>query len=243
MKPLAHLRILVVEDDPRMVELLRIGLLERGHAVVTASTSARARGLLDESIFDAVVLDIGLPDSNGYSVVDHLRDRSNRPAIVMLTAFSQEDQVVCGLDAGADDYLSKPFSFPELVARIASAVRRTRTAGTSVFPFGPFHLDISKHRLFCDRREVHLTRSEFLLLRALALRRGEIVPRRQLMQAVWGTATVSNGSLDTLVNSLREKLDAGQAGLLSTVRGSGYSLVEESELPRRDVDPVKAFAP
>jgi DNA-binding response OmpR family regulator len=242
MKALANLRILVIEDDPRMVELLRIGLLERSHSVVAASTSERARSLLDESIFDAVVLDIGLPDGSGYSVVDHLRERSNRPAVIMLTAFSQEDQVVRGLDAGADDYLCKPFSFPELVARIASAVRRTRTAATSIFPLGPFHLDIAKHRLFSDHNEVHITRNEYLLLRVLTLRRGEIVPRRQLMQAVWGTMTVANGSLDTLVNTLREKLDARQPGLLSTVRGSGYSLVEEPEPPKPDAEPGKAGA-
>jgi DNA-binding response OmpR family regulator len=232
MKALANLQILVIEDDPRMVELLRIGLVERGHSVATASTSMAARRLLDEAIFDAVVLDIGLPDSSGFSVVDHLRERSNRPAVIMLTAFSQEDHIVRGLNAGADDYLSKPFSFPELVARIISAVRRTRTAATSVFPFGPFRLDISKHKLLCDHNEIHITRSEYLLLRALAPKRGEVVPRRQLMQAVWGTLAVSNGSLDTLVNTVREKLDAHQPGLLSTVRGSGYSLAEVPE-PRK----------
>jgi DNA-binding response OmpR family regulator len=243
MKALANLRILVIEDDPRMVELLRIGLLERGHQVVAASTSEHARRLLDEAAFDAVVLDIGLPDSSGYSVVEHLRERSNRPAVVMLTAFSQEDHVVHGLDAGADDYLCKPFSFPELVARITSAVRRTRAAATSIFPFGPFHLDVSKHRLFCDHNEVHITRSEYLLLRALAPRRGEVVPRRQLMQAVWGTVTVGNGSLDTLVNTLREKLDTRQPGLLSTVRGSGYALLEDPEPPKRDAEPRKVPVP
>ena len=239
MKALANLRILVVEDDPRMVELLRIGLLERGHSVVVASTSMHARSRLDEATFDAVVLDIGLPDSSGYTVVDYLRDRSRRPAVIMLTAFSQEDHVVRGLDAGADDYVSKPFSFPELVARIASAVRRTRSAASSIFLFGSFRLDTNKHRLFCDHNEVHITRSEYLLLSSLAQKLGEVVPRRQLMQAVWGTVTVSNGSLDTLVNTLREKLDAGQPGLLSTVRGSGYSLVEEPDEQTRDVDFAK----
>lgn len=229
MKTLANLSILVIEDDPRMVELLRTGLWERGHSIVTATTAEEGRQLVDEGSFDAVVLDIGLPGRSGYTIAEHLRERPNRPAIVMLTALNQEDQVVRGLDTGADDYLTKPFSFPELVARINSAARRTRLTVANDFSFGPFHLDLGKRRLFCNRTEVHITRSEYLLLRALALRRGETVARRRLMQAVWGTTIISQGALDTLVNTLREKLNAGQLDLIATVRGMGYSLVDDTE--------------
>jgi DNA-binding response OmpR family regulator len=224
MKVLANLRILVIEDDQRMVELLRDGLAERGHFIATASTAEEGQRLVDSQNFDAVVLDIGLPDRSGYTVAQHLRDRPHRPALVMLTAMSQEDQVVCGLDAGADDYLTKPFSFPELLARIASATRRSRIAADEDFSFGPFHLDLKRRRLICNRAEVHLTRGEYLLLRTLVLNLGEVVSRRQLMQAVWGTTVVSHGALDTLVNTLREKLHAEQPGLIATVRGAGYTL-------------------
>src|SRR5580704_1253474 len=101
MEPLTNLRILVIEDDPRMVELLRTGLWERGHSIVTATTAEEGQQLADENSFDAIVLDIGLPDRSGYTVAQHLMKRPNRPAVVMLTALSQEDCVVCGLDAGA----------------------------------------------------------------------------------------------------------------------------------------------
>jgi DNA-binding response OmpR family regulator len=147
----------------------------------------------------------------------------------MLTALNQEDNIVCGLDAGADDYITKPFSFPELVARIHSAARRTRIASADHFSFGPFRLDASSHRLFCNQLEVHITRSEYLLLRTLALNRGEVVSRRQLMQAVWGSTIATSGALDTLVNTLREKLSAGHPDLIETVRGSGYTLIADTD--------------
>ena len=147
----------------------------------------------------------------------------------MLTALNEEDQIVCGLDAGADDYLTKPFSFPELIARIHAAVRRTQIASADRFSFGPFRLDAASRRLFRDNTMVHLTRGEYLLLRALILNRGEIVSRRQLMQAVWGSTITSAGALDTLVNTLREKLNTGHLDPIRTVRGSGYTLVADQE--------------
>jgi two-component system copper resistance phosphate regulon response regulator CusR len=231
MESPANLCILVIEDDLRMLELLRTGLWERGHSIVTAMTAQEGQQLADENNFDAIVLDIGLPDRSGYTVAQHLMKRANRPAIVMLTALNQEDSVVSGLNAGADDYLTKPFSFPELAARIASAARRSRIAASDQFCFGLFRLNIESSRLFCDGMEVRLTRNEYLLLRALALNYGEVVPRRKLAQAVWGGTAVSHGALDTLINTLRDKLHGEQPGLISTIRGIGYSLVE-SAAPR-----------
>jgi len=233
MKPLAHLRILVIEDDPRMVELLRIGLVERGHAVTTAGTADDGLRLAHSFSFEAIVLDIGLPGRSGYTVAHALRERPERPAIVMLTALNQEDHVVVGLDAGADDYLTKPFSFPELIARIGSATRRTRIAQAGTCCFGPFVLDTFKRTLGCGLREIHLTHNEYVLLHTLALRRGEVVSRRDLMQAVWGTAAVSHGALDTLLNTLRDKLHADRPGLISTIRGNGYCLTEDAEMTAR----------
>jgi two-component system, OmpR family, response regulator len=235
MKSLSNLRILVVEDDPRMVELLTAGLREKGHTVLAAKTAEDGRQIVDAGNVDAIVLDIGLPGRSGFSIVAHLREQVNRPAIVMLTALNQEDNVVCGLEAGADDYMTKPFSFPELAARITSAVRRTRIAAAGQFCFGPFHLDIAQRRLYRDRAEIHLTPSEYLLLYTLALHRGEIVSRRRLMQAVWSTASIRSGSLDTLVNTLRGKMEAGQSEMIATIRGAGYSLADDAEMRRRFV--------
>lgn len=235
MKPPSNLRILVVEDDPRMAELLSTGLHDKGHFVLTATNAEDGRRLADTEKLDAIVLDIGLPGRSGFSIAAHLRERTNRPAIVMLTALNQEDSVVCGLEAGADDYMTKPFSFLELAVRITSAVRRTRIAAVGQFYFGPFHIDIGQRRLFRDRTEIHITPSEYLLLYTLALHRGEIVSRRQLMQAVWGTASIRSGALDTLVNSLRSKIEAGQSEMIATVRGAGYSLADDADMRRRFV--------
>jgi DNA-binding response OmpR family regulator len=229
-------RILVVEDDLRMLELLRRGLSESGFEVTVACDGDAGLALALAHRFDAVVLDIGLPGRSGYAIAAHLRQHSRPPAIVMLTALNEEDQIVCGLDAGADDYLTKPFSFPELIARIHAAVRRAQIAAADRFSFGPFRFDAASRRLFRDSNLVHLTRGEYLLLRALVLHRGEIVSRRQLMQAVWGSTITSSGALDTLVNTLREKLDTGDTRLITTVRGSGYALAADTE-PARIPEP------
>lgn len=227
MGSVSNLRILVVEDDPHMVEFLRTGLGEKGHSILTASTAEDGRKLVDEYTLDAVVLDIGLPDRSGFTIAHHLHQRAGRPAIIMLTALNQEDSVVYGLDVGADDYITKPFSFAELVARIGSAARRARIAAANELCFGPFQLDTTRRQLFCSRVPVHITPSEYLLLHSLMLNRGSVVSRRQLMQAVWGTTAISHGKLDGLVNTLREKLGVEHTGMISTIRGSGYSLLED----------------
>ncbi len=210
-----------------MVDLLRRGLWERGHSVVTALTAQEGQELSEQHEFDVVVLDVGLPDRSGYTVAQGLRERPNSPAILMLTAQSDLDQVVSGLEAGADDYVTKPFSFSELVARIGSASRRSRITRAGQIVFGDFVLDLKRRNLMRNHAEVHLTRSEYLLLRELGLHHGDVVPRRQLMQAVWGTLIVSQGALDTLVGALREKLDGSPNGFIHTERGSGYALRRE----------------
>jgi DNA-binding response OmpR family regulator len=221
---LAPIRILIIEDDLRMLEVLRRGLWERGHSIVTATTAQEGQDLATAHEFDAIVLDIGLPDRSGYTIAEQLRQRPDRPAIVMLTALSEEDHVVSGLDSGADDYLTKPFSFPELTARIGSASRRARLSRSGEVHFGEFVLDLKQHRLMREYAEVHVTRNEYLLLRELALHQEDTVSRRQLMRVVWGNTQVAEGSLDTLMGALREKLDVPRTGLIQTMRGSGYCL-------------------
>jgi two-component system copper resistance phosphate regulon response regulator CusR len=225
MKALAKLRILVIEDDSRMLEFLRTGLRQGGHSVVIAKGPEQGRRIVDHGGFDAIVLRGDLPGQNGFAALaQQLQERPDGPAI--LTLAPSRD----GLNAGADGSLNGPFSLPELLARLDSAVRRIRTPAPDHMSFGPFHLDIGKRRLTCDHGPIQITRSEYLLLRALVMHRGETVPRRQLVQAVWGTTTISHGTLDTLVNTLRGKLNLRQPWLIATMGGAGYALVEDATL-------------
>jgi DNA-binding response OmpR family regulator len=217
-------RILIIEDDPRMTDILRRGLWEGGHTVLTACTADEGEALIATHEFDAIVLDVGLPDRSGTTVAEHLRDRKPRPAIVMLTALSEVDCIVAGLNAGADDYVTKPFSFPELIARITAASRRSQLNRAGEVHFTAYKLDLHQHRLFHSGEEVNITRSEYLLLRELAIRRGEIISRRQLMATIWKTDQVSEGALHMLVSSLREKIDPDKSGLIVTSRGLGYMM-------------------
>lgn len=230
------MRILVIEDDLPMLELLRSGLSEAGHTVTGVDDGEKGLEMALSRSFDAIVVEAAI--AGRYRIAEQLRGRASRPAIMMLTELdkqkkqdekNKQDEQLHGRDAGADDCLAKPFSLPELTARIASVVRRIKAASAEQFSFGRYRLDIAKRRLFQGQDEVAITRSEYLLLRALAMHRGEMVPRRQLVQAVWGTTVIGHGALDTLVNSLREKLSAGHAGLISAIRGSGYCLADEPE--------------
>jgi two-component system OmpR family response regulator len=230
------LRILVIEDDLRMVDVLRRGLWDRGHSVTTATTAGEGQQLASEHAFDAVVLDVGLPDGSGFIVAEQLRKSAHRPAVVMLTAFGEEDHIVAGLESGADDYLTKPFSFSELNARITAAHRRATLFHEGVVHFGGFTLNLREHRLLLGPAELRLPRQEHLLLHTLALHQGEAVPRRKLMQAVWASTSTSHGALDTLVATLRDRLthalaaERGEAApeLIVTLRGVGYMLLRDA---------------
>jgi len=207
------MRILVIEDEPRMLELLRRGLQEHDFTVMTA---------LDGEI----VLDIGLPRRDGFEVVRVLRERCCTMRVLILTARDAEDDVIRGLETGADDYLTKPFSFPELVARLQSITRQPRREEVSRIEAGDLAVDPVRRAVTRGDNSIDLTRSEFSLLLSLARSAGRCVSRRSLMESVWGASPeVGAGALDVLVNSLRSKLDASdQPKLIHTVRGSGYLL-------------------
>lgn len=228
------MRILVVELDPHMLEPLRKALDECGHTVTAADGNGLAIATANE--FDAIVLGVTESDSTVSHILESLRHRPGRPAIILL-AGSQTKST--GAVAGAADELFQgSLSFSELPDRIAAAVRRVRARESGQFSIGPFHLDLSRRRLYHDQTEVPLSRNEYLLLRMLALRRGETVPRRQLLQAVWGTTVTSHGALDGLIESLRGKLHATSPGLIVDVDDGGYALLEEHpalQRPARNV--------
>ena len=223
------MRILAIEDEPRMLALLHKGLSEHGHDVMIASDGAEALKLTLDHEFDVVLLDVGLPDLSGYDVAQVLRERNYRGSILMLTAYNKEDEIVRGLNLGADDYLTKPFSFPELLARLRAITRLVPTP--SAIAIADMVVDLVRHKATRQGQVIDLTRTEFLLLETLAQSSPRVVSRSSLIQRIWeGSREVTPGALDVLVNSLRSKIDACfPTKLVQTVRGSGYLLKAEAQ--------------
>jgi DNA-binding response OmpR family regulator len=220
------MRVLVVEDDIRMLELLSAGLYESGFTVMTAADGEVGLAAALAHQFDVIVLDIGLPRRDGYSVAHALRQQRSATPLIMLTARDSEDDIIRGLDLGADDYMTKPFSFPELVARIQSITRPQRAEiMTGAEAAGLF---VDPVRLLVKRGDarIELTRTEFALFERLADSVGHCVSRESLSESIWGGShDVGPGALDVLVNALRRKIDAPfQDKLIRTIRGAGYAL-------------------
>jgi DNA-binding response OmpR family regulator len=221
------MRILAIEDEPRMSALLHKGLSEHGHEVTVALTGADALKVTLDQTFEVILLDVGLPDLNGYDVAQVLKERQCPSPILMLTAYNKEDQIVRGLDLGADDYLTKPFSFPELLARLRALTRPAQEpAPMMVLTIADLTVDLIQHKVLRKGHAIDLTRTEFLLLELLAHASPQVASRTSLIKGIWGSENeVSNGALDVLVNSLRSKIDLQfSTKLLHTVRGSGYQL-------------------
>lgn len=214
--------VLVIEDDERMRDLLCRGLRDAGHAAMPAPDGRAGLDLALELDFDAIVLDIGLPFRDGFALARSLRAQCRAVPILMLTARDAEEDVLRGFDCGADDYLTKPFSFRELLARLQSLARRVARRTTAA----ELTLDGSHLAAVCDRQSIPLSRTEYLLLACLVDNCGAVTPRERLVVAVWGSDhAVSPNALDVLVNALRGKLDAcGEACSIATVRGVGYKL-------------------
>ena len=220
------MRILVIEDEPRMLELLRKGLQEHDCAVMTALDGDSGLEIALSCEFDAILLDVGLPRRDGYDVIRRMRERACSTRVLMLTARDGEDDIIRGLDLGADDYMTKPFSFPELVARLQSITRSRPVEANRRIEAGDLIVDPSRRSVIRANKHIDLSRSEFSLLVSLIRRAGQCVPRQSLMEGVWGSdAQVGPGALDVLVNSLRAKIDAPYSRkLIQTVRRSGYML-------------------
>jgi DNA-binding response OmpR family regulator len=222
------MRILVIEDDAKMAELLRRGLSREGHSVDVAGDGLKGLEKGQSLTFDAIVLDIMLPGLDGLSVARRLRSGGVRAPILMLTARDSVPDIVRGLDVGADDYLTKPFSFEVLAARLRVIARRAASESGSTFQIADLTLDTQKHEVHRDRRPITLTRTEFMLLEYLMRRAGRVVSRDDLIEAVWGIdRDVESNTLDVFIFQLRSKLEASGAGrLIQTVRGFGYTVRE-----------------
>lgn len=223
------MKLLVVEDEPRMLELLRRGLTEEGHNVTCASDGSEGWELVRAYEFDAVVLDVMLPKMNGFELAKKLRQERIATPVLMLTAKDSVPDVVRGLDAGADDYLTKPFTFNELLARLRALQRRATARPQNRLQVGTLILDPESREVSRAGVPIILTRTEYSLLERLMYRAGKVVPRNTLIESVWGfDREIEENTLDAFVRLLRHKVDReGMPKLILTVRGVGYMIREE----------------
>lgn len=221
------MKILVVEDERRMAQVLRKALSEEGHDVQAAPDGTAALEAIEGEAFDLILLDVMLPGINGIDVARRLREDGKQTPIFMLTARDTVPDVVKGLDAGADDYLTKPFSFAVLFARIRALERRAAEKPKFVLRVADLVLDVTERRAFRGAREVPLTPKEFRLLEFLMRHEGRVASRRAIVEFVWGQSAenVEENTLDAFMHLLRRKIDeAGDVKLIHTMRGFGYCL-------------------
>jgi two-component system OmpR family response regulator len=227
------MRILVVEDDLRMAGLLRRGLEEEGHAVDVQDNGEGALWLASEQIYDAVVLDVMLPGLDGYEVCRRLRKNGRWMPILLLTAHTAVADRVEGLDAGADDYLVKPFSFEELLARLRALMRRGQSERPAVVEIGDLRLDPARRQAFRGEAEILLSAKEFALLELFMRHPNEVLSRTTIIDHVWDFAYDGTSNVvDQYVRYLRDKVDRPfKRRDLETVRGAGYRLRSPAERP------------
>lgn len=225
------MHILVVEDEPRMAALLRQGLDEEGHHSVVASDGNEGFALASSTLFDVIVLDVMLPGMDGFEITRRLRSGKNETPILVLTARDAPNDVIHGLDLGADDYLTKPFAFDVFLARVRAVSRRGPIATPVCYRIGDLALNTATREVQRARRLIRLTAKEFSLLELLARRSPRVLTRDNILEGVWGfDGDVSTNNLEVFIHLLRSKLEhPGESRLLHTVRGVGYCLREGLE--------------
>jgi two-component system response regulator MprA len=217
------MRILLVEDDRDVAEYLRRDLEEEGYAVSVCHDGADGLRAAETTAFDLVVLDVMLPFLDGLEVTRRLRRLHVTTPVLLLTALDAPEEVVRGLDAGADDYLTKPFSFDVLLARIRARTRAATTGGR--LRFADLVLDLGAREASRGTRHIALTRTEFSILELLMRASGRIVPRDRILEEVWGERDVTHNNLEVFIRFLRAKVDAdAPVKLIHTERGIGYGL-------------------
>lgn len=221
----ATMKILVVEDQVRLAEFLRQSLVERSYTVTTAATCAQASDAIAEASFDAVVLDLNLPDGDGLDLLREWRRAGFVEPVLILSARDTVDDRITGLDLGADDYLPKPFSVQELLAHIRALLRRQASVKQAVLQHNGLKLDLIGHTVHLDGEPVDLTSREFALLEIFLQNAGRVLTRTMITEKIWASQyEVDTNLLDVYMSRLRGKLERGGVQRFKTVRGIGYQL-------------------
>jgi DNA-binding response OmpR family regulator len=223
------MRLLVVEDQKKMASFVKRGLAEAGYSVDVAETGASAESLASENTYDLIILDVMLPDQNGMDTARHLRRDGYGGPILMLTALAGTKDKVHGLDAGADDYLTKPFAFDELLARVRALLRRQGANVNSQLAFSDLEMNLITRKVARAGKDISLTAKEFALLEYFLRNPGRPVTRTSISEHVWDVHFDSDSNvIDVYINMLRKKVDAPfKKRLLHTVVGVGYVLKED----------------
>jgi DNA-binding response OmpR family regulator len=221
------MRILVVEDEKRMAALLKRGLAEEGHQVFVADDGIAGFEMARSAEFDVIVLDVMLPGIDGLAVARRLREIRNQTPVLMLTARDTAASIIAGLDSGADDYLTKPFSFDIFLARLRAVSRRGAIPRLVCLEVADLKLDPSTRRVTRAGQAVNLTPREFSLLELLMRNHGRVITRDTILESVWGfDCEVAGNTIEAFVRLLRLKVDTSEPKLIHTVRGIGYVMRE-----------------
>ena len=223
------MRILIVEDDQKLARQLKKGMDESGHSASVAFEGQQGLEAAQMNEFDVLVLDVMLPGLDGISIVKRLRQRRIGTPILLLTARDTPEDIITGLDSGADDYLTKPFSFKVLLARIRALARRRQADPRTIMQMADLTLDPATHEVKRAGSTIALSRKEFNMLESLMRNSGRVITRDRLIEAVWGhEREVQSNTLDVFIRQLRAKIEPpGALKLLHTIRGIGYTLREE----------------
>ena len=223
---MSALRILVVEDETRLADSVKQGLVEEDFTVETAATAEAAEPIIARGALDLIVLDLSLPGKSGLDLLREMRAAGNQTPVLILTAHGSLEERVAGLDSGGDDYLTKPFAFAELVARVKALARRPRAAVSPILKVGDLEFDTVKRRAKIGEHYLNLSPKEKMLLELLMRNAGQVVTRDMIAETVWDSNYDSLTNLiEVFVNRLRQKIDPrADRSLIVTVRGVGYSL-------------------
>lgn len=221
------MKILIIEDEKQVADNLKEGLEQHRFGIDVAYNGKDGYYLAGEYDYDIIILDLMLPDMDGEDLCRKFRNDGNKSFILMLTAKKQLDNIVNGLDCGADDYLTKPFEFSELLARIRALLRRTSKDKDNILKTSDIILDIEKEKVEVNGNEVQLTKKEYMILEYLLRNRGQLIGRNQLLEHAWDrNVDIFTNVVDTHIKNLRKKL--GKSGnIIKTIYGSGYRISDE----------------